>query len=206
MSRWINRLILPGFLGLLAACGSLSAKPDPSRFFTLSGISGIEEIRQTSESEKMILGVGPVRFPGYLDRQEIVVRSAQNRFNVSEYDRWAEPLDENFTRVLAQNLAGLLGTDRIVSYPWTSDKKPVRFVTLEVLSFESNSAREAELFARWSVVDGSSKKPLSLKVSRLARQAKDGSTDASVAALSEALGDLSREIAGALGALDGKGK
>jgi uncharacterized lipoprotein YmbA len=154
----------------------------------------------------MILGVGPVRFPGYLDRQEIVVRSAQNRFNVSEYDRWAEPLDENFTRVLAQNLAGLLGTDRIVSYPWTSDKKPVRFVTLEVLSFESNSAREAELFARWSVVDGSSKKPLSLKVSRLARQAKDGSTDASVAALSEALGDLSREIAGALGALDGKGK
>jgi hypothetical protein len=166
----------------------------------------MEDPKPTYSEERMLLGIGPIRLPGYLDRQEIVTRSGQNRFTVSEYDRWAEPLDENFTRILAQNLAGLLGTERIVSYPWTSDKKPVRFVTLEVLSFESNSAREAELFARWSVVDGSSKKPLSLKVSRLARQAKDGSTDASVAALSEALGDLSREIAGALGALDGKGK
>jgi uncharacterized lipoprotein YmbA len=154
MRQWVNPAIVLGLLGLLAGCGSLSAKPDPSRFFTLSNLPGMEEIKQTAGSEKMVLGVGPVRFPGYLDRQEIVVRSAQNRFNVSEYDRWAEPLDENFSRVLAQNLAGLLGTDRIVSYPWTSDKKPVRFVTLEVLSFESNSAREAVLSARWSVVDG----------------------------------------------------
>jgi len=29
---------------------------------------------------------------------------AQNRFDLSENDRWAEPLDENLTHVLAQNL------------------------------------------------------------------------------------------------------
>jgi hypothetical protein len=38
------------------------------------------------------------------------------------------------------------------------------------------------------------------------RQAKEKSTEGSVAALSEALGDLSREITNAVGVIDGRGK
>ena len=53
------------------------------------------------------------------------MRVAQNRFDLSENDRWAEPLDENLTRVLAKNLSVLLRTDRIVVYPWPIDKKPI---------------------------------------------------------------------------------
>jgi uncharacterized lipoprotein YmbA len=166
----------------------------------------MEEGKHSGAAEKMLLGIGPIKFPGYLDRQEIVTRSAQNRFDVSENDRWAEPLEENFARVLAQNLAGLLGTDRIIFFPWPRDKKPLVLITIEVLSFEANSAREAQLSARWSVMDGSNKKPPNLKVSRLVRPAKDQSTDGAVAALSESLGDLSREIAEAISAIDAKRK
>jgi uncharacterized lipoprotein YmbA len=166
----------------------------------------MEERKHSGAAEQMLLGIGPIKFPGYLDRQEIVTRSAQNRFEVSENDRWAEPLEENFARVLAQNLAGLLGTDRIIFFPWSRDKKPLVLVTIEVLSFEANSAREAQLSARWSIMDGSNKKPPNLKVSRLVRPAKDPSTDGAVAALSESLGDLSREIAEAISAIDGRGR
>jgi uncharacterized lipoprotein YmbA len=201
MSKPAGSFIMIGLSVCLAACGSFAPKPDASRFFVLSAISGAEEVKATAEREKAVLGVGPVRVPGYLDRQEIVTRKGENRFIVSENDRWAEPLEENFTRVLAQNLTGLLGVDRIVLYPWTTYSRPPRFVTVEVLSFETDGNHEAHLAARWSMVDTGSKKPLIVKVSRLARQAKRSSTEASVAALSELVGDLSREIAGALGAV-----
>ena len=122
---------------------------------------------------------------------------------MSENDRWAEPLDENFARVLRQNLTVLLPADRIIQYPWPSSKKPNYQVEIEVLRFEANSARDAQLFARWSVSDGGNKKIISVRESRVVRHAKEKSMDASVAALSEALGDFSREIADAVQAGDG---
>ena len=78
----------------VTGCGTLSAKPDPSRFLTLSSLPQAEQasLKNPTTPEKMFLGIGPIKFPGYLDRQEIVVRSAQNRFDVFEIDRWAETL------------------------------------------------------------------------------------------------------------------
>jgi hypothetical protein len=188
----------------LVGCGTLSPRPDPSKFFTLSSSSQVEEAptKDAGSAGKISLGIRPIKFPGYLDRQEIVLRSAQHRYEVSENDRWAEPLDENFTRVLGQNLSALLATDQIVSYPWPSDRKPNYHLEMEVLSFESNSAREARLSARWVVMDGGTKKPLNLKVSRVLRSAKENTIDGSVAALSESVAELSREIAGAIRAID----
>jgi uncharacterized protein len=213
MSRVTHSLV---FLGraivcmglLLAGCGSFSPRPDPSRFFTLSSLPQVEEsaVQNPRSPERVLLGIGPIKLPGYLDRQEIVVRSAQNRFEVSENDRWAEPLDENFARVLSQNLSALLQTDGIVPYPWPLDRKPSYQVEIEVLRFEANSARDAQLFARWAISDGGNTKIISVKETRVLRQAKEKSTEGSVAALSEALGDLSREITNAVGVIDGRGK
>jgi uncharacterized lipoprotein YmbA len=208
----MNQLALNlGILGLsflLAGCGTFSPRADPSRFFTLSSALWGEEVpgRNDDNAEKISLGIGPVKFPGYLDRQEIVVRSGPNRFDVSENDRWAEPLDENFTRVLSENLSGLLQTDRIIVYPWSNERKPTYQVEIELLSFETNLAHDAQLSARWVVIDGNNKKPLDLQESRLTRPAKEKSTDGAVAALSEAVGDFSREIAKAVRAADGKTK
>jgi uncharacterized lipoprotein YmbA len=150
----------------------------------------------------MLVGMGPIRFPGYLDRQEVVIRSAQNRFEVSENDRWAEPLEENFARILSENLAVLLNTDLITVHPWTAINRPRYHVEIEVLRFEVNSERNAQLLARWTVLDGADRKVAVLRESRALRNAKDKSTDGSVAALSETVGDFSREIAAAIGELD----
>ena len=198
MNRLVSAVITLVCIGLLpAGCGSFSPRPDPSEFFTLSSLTQAEETacKDSSNSERISLGIGPLKFPGYLDRQEIVTRTAENRFDVSEYDRWAEPLDENFVRVLSQNLAVLLPAGRIVQYPWPSRKKPDYRLEIEVLRFEVNGARDAQLWARWEVIDGSSMTPVVIKESRFRRQAKDRTTDAAVAALSEAGADLSREIA-----------
>ena len=85
--------------------------PNSSKIFVLFSPLKAAERQDLDRSGQISLGVGPVRLPGYLDRREIVTRVAQSRFDVSENDRWAEPLDENFTHVLAQNLSVLLGSD-----------------------------------------------------------------------------------------------
>lgn len=191
---------------LLAGCGTFSPRPDPSRFFTLSSLPEVEQARlkNSTRPEKMFLGIGPIKFPSYLDRQEIVVRTAQNRFEVSEHDRWAEPLQENFSRVLSENLALLLDTDLIIIYPWSPANRPSYHVEIEVLRLEPNSERNGQLFARWSILDSANKKVAVVKESRVTRNAKEKSTDGSVAALSQAVGDLSREIAAAVSAISGR--
>jgi len=209
MTRSINVIFRIAVVGLsLTGCGTFSPRPDPSRFFTLSSLPQVAQasLKNSTGPEKMFLGIGPIKFPGYLDRQEIVVRSGQNRFEVSEIDLWAEPLEENFSRVLSENLALLLNTDLIIIYPWSPANRPRYHVEIEVLRFEANSEHNGQLFARWSVLDGADKKVAVVKESRVIRNAQEKSTAGSVAALSEAVGDLSREIANAVSAIDGKRK
>jgi uncharacterized lipoprotein YmbA len=151
----------------------------------------------SAATKALVLGIGPVRFPGYLDREQIVTRISQNRFAVAENDRWVEPLEENFSRVLAQNLSILLQTDRVIAYPWETNQRPNYQVRVEVLRFEPNGEQLVELWARWTILDAA-KKSLTTKESDLTRPARDKSTEASVAAMSETLIDLSKEIAAAI--------
>ena len=205
MKRVMRVMIALGLIGLsLAGCSSFlpKPKPDPSKIFVLFSPIEATERQDSDHSEQISLGVGPVRLPAYLDRREIVMRVAPSRFDLSENDRWAEPLDENLTHVLTQNLSILLGSDQIIPYPWPLDQKPHYRVEIQVLRFESNSAGEAQLSARWAVIDDTGKETPNLKASRLTRRAKEKSTDGAVAALSETVADLSREIAQTVIALD----
>jgi uncharacterized protein len=202
----LNKVMIAlGLIGLsLAGCSSFlpKPKPDPSKIFVLFSPIEATERHDSDPSRQISLGVGPVRLPAYLDRREIVMRVAPSRFDLSENDRWAEPLDENLTHVLTQNLSILLGSDQIIPYPWPLDQKPHYRVEIQVLRFESNSAGEAQLSARWAVIDDTGKETPNLKASRLTRRAKEKSTDGSVAALSETVADLSREIAQTVIAVD----
>ncbi len=203
-----SRIIFSIILNCLcfAGCGTLSPRPDPSRFFTLTAIAqpGAMPAKGSTNSAGVALGIGPIKLPGYLDHQEIVTRVSPNRIDLSEYDRWAEPLDTNFSRVVGQNLSVLLHTDRLVFYPWELNRRPDYQVTIEVLRFESNTQGNVQLSARWEILDTNKRLSLQAGESGITRQPTAPSTDASVAALSEALADLSREIANAVSAVDGQ--
>jgi uncharacterized protein len=184
-----------------AGCSFLDPKPDPSRFFSLTPLPRAgQRAQDAAGTNALALGIGPIKFPGYLDRQQLVTRISQNRFAVAENDRWAEPLQENFLRVLSQNLSILLHTDRVVTYPWERSQSPTYQVQVEVLRFEPNAEQLVELWARWSILDNA-RKTISVKDSYLSQQAKDRSTEASVAAMSDVLANFSQEIAAAIRAL-----
>ena len=82
---------------------------------------------------------------------------------------------------------------QLSSFPWQSNDAPDYQVKIEVLQFEADSNQQAWLRARWSVI-GRNKKILISQRSQLNRRAGSPATEDFIKALSETLGDLSREI------------
>ncbi len=174
----------------ISGCGT----SQPSRFYLLNASNSAP----LSSGESLTLGLGPIEFPAYLDRSKIMVRSGNNSFNAAEYHRWAEPLETNFTQVLAQELRNALPHANISIYPWRNSNEIKLQVRLEVLSFDSDHHKQARLIARWQLI-GSDKKPLGPPQQRqYIKTARTGEYDARVAAMSECVTALGLELAQAI--------
>jgi uncharacterized lipoprotein YmbA len=109
-----------------AGCTILAPQPDRSKFVILTPISnsaGAARPIGAVPNSQLTIGVGPVEFPDYLKRLAVVTRTGPNRVELSDNKRWAEPLHRNFDRVLSENLATLLDTQRIDKYPWSLKDK-----------------------------------------------------------------------------------
>ena len=132
-------------MAMTAGCSVLSPQPDRSRFFILSPVSDSAGMAarpaSTSPDSQLTIGIGPVEFPDYLRRLAVVTRVAPNRIVLSDDRRWAEPLDKNFTRVLSENLATLLDTQRIEKYPWSLRTKVDYQIEINVQRFEDHQRR-----------------------------------------------------------------
>ncbi len=184
----------------LAACGS--GPSQPGRFFVLASPSDLTATKpQQTIRKDLVVGVGPVELPPHLDRTQIVTQASQYRLDLKDLDQWAEPLKEGFTRVLAQNLSRMLGTDRIVQFPWRRPFTVKLQVTVEVLRFDTDAAGESVLLARWNILDGDGRKLLYSHTSTYRNQASGKGVEPIVAAMSRNLAELSQEIATSVSAL-----
>jgi len=182
---------------LFGGCAAFAPRADPSSFYILGALPEVDLAAgkiTAGIKANFSVGIGPIELPGYLDRQQIATRTSANRLSYSETDRWAAPLAESFSRVLGQNISHLLNPAHMIQFPWQSNDAPDYQVKIEVLQFEGNSNQEGWLMARWTVIDRN-KKILVGQRSQLSRRAGSLSTEDLVKALSETLGDLSREIA-----------
>ena len=193
---------------LFGGCGAFAPRADPSSFYILGTLPEVDlAADKTTAAVKadFSVGLGPIELPGYLDRQQIATRTSTNRLSYSDNDRWAAPLAESFSRVLGQNISHLVNPAQMIQFPWQSNDAPDYQVKIEVLQFEGAGNQEAWLTARWSVIDRN-KKILVGQRSQLNRRAGSLATEDLVKALSETLGDLSREVAKALLSFGKQGK
>jgi uncharacterized lipoprotein YmbA len=186
-------MTVPAALLLAVACSPLSPQPDPSRFYVLTSLAESGEEPAEVPEPSLSLGVGPVMLAPYLDRSALVTRLGTNQLEFSQVDRWAEPLPSHFTRIQATNLGTLLNT-RVVVYPWYSSTRLDYSIEIYVLRFERNTEGNAQLKARWAIRDGGGQL-VDTRESARTEIASPGTTEGSVAALSKAAADLSREIA-----------
>jgi len=142
--------------------------------------------------------VGPVEFPKFLDRPQIVTRKSQNRLDVSEFHRWAGSFSEDFLRVLARNISMLLPADRVAAYPWTDQFSPTHRIQLTVEQFDGRFGGDVVLNVTWSVWNKKDTNEPEVKKSLIREPLSSGSYEALVAAKSRAIAALSQEIAEAI--------
>jgi uncharacterized lipoprotein YmbA len=136
-----------------------------------------------------------------LDRPQIVTKASAHEVELAEFHKWAEPLSENVSDVLAENLSAFLSTERIVQYPWSSSTPVDYQIAVEVLQFDATMGGEAVLVARWSLLGGDEQTVFTTKKTHVTHHPISQNHEALVEAMSQNLTDLSREIAAAIQSL-----
>ena len=169
----------------------------PTNNYVLSSLHS-EETQAIAELGDIGILVGPIRMALYLDRSDIVIRDSQNQIRLAEFSQWAGPLQENLSRVLAENLSVLLTTDRVDIFPGSRAMSFDYNVQVNVTRLDGIPGEEADLRARWSILDKTRKKILFENHTVLSQPTENDSMEALIAAESSTLADLSREIAEAI--------
>ncbi len=151
----------------------------------------------------LVIGMGPVEVPEYLNQTEIVTRISPNEVRADEFSRWAEPLEKNISRTLAENLSSLLCVRRIVIFPWRRQTVVDYRIDMHVIRMDGMLGKSALLDVSWSIADGTDRKKSPLFTKRSSYKESTGGEDyeAFVSAQSRNLASLSREIAEAILAL-----
>ena len=198
-SSWTNFLVFLWLSWVLAIAGC--AGSPPSNFFTLRPLPAADGHGAVSGGT-IGLGLGPVTFPSFLDRPQIVSRDGNNRLTLDEFNRWGGTLQDDFLRVWSENLAYLVGTSRILIFP-TEVRFPLDFrITADVLTFEGTPTGEAVLKVRWAVLDPRLEQTLAARVTSYRQPLRQPADQAAlIAAMSAALGAFSEDVAAVLRSL-----
>ena len=199
MDRFSARLT--GFVaGILVLVLSGCTGTPPTRFFVLSPITGSERMGSGMGEQCFSIGIGPVKIPEYLNQPEIVTRITQNEVSLDEFAKWAEPLENNISRALAENISSLLCLRSIVIFPW-GRQTPIDYrIDVHVIQMDGMLGESASLDVAWSITDGTGQKKALLLTKRSIYKEPTGGADygAFVSAQSRNLASLSREIAEAI--------
>jgi uncharacterized lipoprotein YmbA len=193
MRRKQWRLVLVSAIATLVAACSGST---PTRFYMLaSSVSDQGSLPATPAPTALVIALGPVSLPNYVDRPQIVTRESANAVQLGTFDHWAGDLEDMLPRVLAEDLAGRLPADRIVSFPRVVSPAFDYRVAVDISRFDVSPEGEAVVAASWQIYDPTGRSALSVRDTSVQTPAISRSYEQRVAALSRALGDLGTAIA-----------
>jgi uncharacterized protein len=178
-----------------AGCSPLAPRPDHSKLFVLTAVPNAPSpVTIASSSRPLSIGLGPIDFPDYLKRPQMITRTSAYELDLSPVDRWGEPLDENFRRVLSEDLGQMLGTQNIEEYPWATKTDINYQIVISVQRFETDANARSQLTARWRIKDGATGKELYASQTTASSPAGEDAAG-SAPALSQDVATLSRDIA-----------
>jgi uncharacterized lipoprotein YmbA len=176
------------------------AKTPQTRFYILSPLPPSAAPKDVSTARAPLVGLRPVTLPEQLDRPEIVTRSGANVLQLAEFDQWAAPLRDSFSRVLAEDLAILVPADRVVLFPWARESSVDYEVIVDVVRFDGALGADAQLVADWTIARrGAKTAPVTKRSSHT--EPAGGTYADLVSAQSRLVAALGRDIASALQAM-----
>ena len=124
-----------------------------------------------------------------------MTRVNPNELKLAEFDNWAEPLKDNVTRVLVENISRLLCTEAIVIFPWKKSSHIDYQIEIKIVWMDGKLGEKAILVTQWAIIDTSGKSVLLTKKSQYTESVTETTYSALVAAHSRLIATLSHDIA-----------
>ena len=165
--------------------------PTP-RFFTLSPyVVGGGAVAPSPQGARVALV--SLTLPPYLLDPRMSLVAGGNEVVRDEFERWAEDLDDNFRRVLLDNLSRELSSSNVATIEAIVPQPGTHMLRIEVLRFDADTDGVARLRVRWSLSTEAS--PSSFLISEWLERIEGNSIEARVKALSALVASLSTTVA-----------
>ena len=184
----------------LALVGCLGGPSAQTNFYMLSPLSPSQAGTATAPAGGHIrIGLATVVVPEYLNRNEIVVNLDNTVYRLAEFNQWAEPVSNNLTRVLAENLTNLLRNE-LIDVLLTSDSSiPMDYrLEVDVLRLDGYLGGQATLVVQWALLETEEDDLILLRRSEYQEPAADNTYKGLVLAKSRMVEKLSRDMAAAV--------
>lgn len=182
---------------MLLACGNKQA----IRYYLLETEQQLLQNKSAESANLSAIGIGPINFAEYLDRPQLVIRNSASELLILDKHRWAEPLQESFSRILTRSLVDLLPAERIIVYPSRHWSEVKRQVLIDVMRFDSDTDGNIELEVQLTVIENGKPASTVIHQPRLRFTARAGAGYADMALV---MGRLVQQLAEQLRELLGK--
>lgn len=178
----------PGLLLLLALAGCGSS---PLHHHTLAVIPPNHPVTEGKGLHQV--RIGEVDVPPSLDRSAMVTRASPTSLDVHQQDVWAAPLGGMMQRTLSGDLAARLGGGQVLAVDDPTSPPGTRTITVSVRDFIAGPNGQVVLDTDWT--EQGRNAPTTPHHTRITVQGSGTTPDAVAAAMSEALAQLSDQIA-----------
>lgn len=196
MGRFFSAQVVVVCLSVSLWIFGCAGRSSPVDFYTLTPMDQPQQ-GKTSQGG-MAIAIGPVTIPAALDRSQIVTRDGTNKIHLAENHRWAGPLQQDIAAVLADNISGLLKSERVAPFTREDLFEPTHRIIVDITRFDGQLDKEIILDVVWSIKKTTDSKPLVMRRSFVRETVTSPIYDDFVAAQSKALATLSAEMAEAL--------
>ncbi len=185
-------ILLVALVPLFAGCFSSRT----STFYLLSAMQ--PDRPDLGPFPEMTVYLKPVKFPEYLDRPQMVLREGDYKLQFSEYHRWAEPLKDNFTQVLVENLNRRIAPGRVVTFSKAVKIMPDFKLSIEVLRMDTMANHQVVLVANWKLQTEREGTELKIYSDEFSVPMEGDGFESAVEAQSQAVALFADQVAGTL--------
>ncbi len=176
---------------ILSACGT----SPPVHLYILEPIAG-EKAGHIGNGPT--IAIAPITLPERLKHKGIYTHDERFRAHIAAFDHWAEPLERDIATVLAENLSILIAGSEIITYPWNAPAKVDFTLHLQIHGFALYPGERIVLMASWTIVDSTGHTSIRYGQKRYEVARQGNQVINTVAAMSQAVEILARDIAASL--------
>lgn len=174
-----------------ALTGCFQARP--VALYTLNTASELQPINPAKKTDDIL--IGPVHLASYLDQPRMIQRRSSTRIDADAGHQWAGDLAQMIGNKISIETGILLKPASVSLFSATPPNSLAQQVTIDILRFEDDSAGNALVEVRWTIIslkDSSSDGP---HISLLREPLANSSHEDLAIALNRALTDFNKELA-----------